>query len=214
MIKYIFFDFDGTISDAKRLAYDKMSETLDEEGAKYSKAKLRKLMGAKTIKILEGLGVKKNNLKKVRKIFYKKFIAGATKKNLKVCVSLKPLYKLKKKGYKLIVLSNARKKYLTTSVKNLEMKDLFDGVYGSKPNKTKDKLLKKLFKKYKIGPKEVIYVGDRFSDIDYAHKAHCHAVAIHNKCAWSTMKEIAAEKPDYIIKDFKDLEKLVRKLNH
>ncbi len=213
MIKYVFFDFDGTISDARKLAYDKWEETFDELGFSYSKKKLHHFIGAKTVKILQGTGVPKSKLGAVRKTFYKKFIAGATKKNLKLCVSLKPLYQLKEDGYKLVVLSNARKKYLTTSIKNLGMGDLFCGVYGSRPNKTKDKILRKLFRKYKIKAKEVVYVGDRFSDIEYAHKAHCHAVAIHNKCAWSTKKEILAEEPDFIISDFKGLKELVEKLN-
>ena len=71
--------------------------------------------------------------------------------------------------------------------------------------------MKKLIKKYKIRPKHCFYIGDRFSDIDHAHRAHVIAVAIHNQCSWSTKKEILAEKPDYIISDFKDLLKLVKK---
>jgi phosphoglycolate phosphatase len=213
MIKYIFFDFDGTVSDAKKLAYDKMSEALEEEGIKFSKTKLRKLMGAKTREIFGGLNIERNKFPEIRRSFHKKFVKGVTRKTLKLCSSPKPLYQLKGEGIKLIVLSNARKKYLVKTIKILGIRGLFTEVYGSRANKTKDQILKKLFRRYNIKPKETLYVGDRFSDINYAHKAHCHAVAIHNKCAWSTKKEILAENPDYIISDFKDLKELVEKLN-
>ena len=73
-------------------------------------------------------------------------------------------------------------------------------------------MLKKLFKDMGIKPSEAIYVGDRFSDIDFARKAGCIAIAIHNKCSWSSLAKIKKEKPDYIIRDFRSLRKIVREL--
>ena len=74
-------------------------------------------------------------------------------------------------------------------------------------------MLEKIFEKMKIRPVEAIYIGDRFSDVDYAREAGCYAVAIHNDCSWSTKSAILKEKPDFIIKDFKDLKRIVEKLN-
>ncbi len=36
------------------------------------------------------------------------------------------------------------------------------------------------------------------------------SVAIHNKCSWSNLDTIKKEKPDYIIKDFRGLRKILR----
>ena len=213
MIKYIFFDFDGTISDARKLTYETMLDVLNRRGYTFSKFKLRKLMGAKTASILEGLGIDKREAKKVKREFFKEVVKRTNNKSIKLCASIEPLRQLKKEGIRLIVVSNSEKSFLKASIAVLKVSGLFDKVYGSSIFKTKDKLLRKLFKRYGIKAKEVLYVGDRFSDIDYAHKAHCYAVAIHNKCAWSTRKEILAEKPDYIISNFKELKKLVEKLN-
>ncbi|MAG40045.1 hypothetical protein CMI41_03695 [Candidatus Pacearchaeota archaeon] len=213
MIKYIFFDFDGTISDARRLTHEKFLETLEECEFKFSKQKLKSLMGAKTKEILIGLGIDAKAHSKVRRLFLKKAIGDSNSKTLKLCADVKPLYKIKKDGIKIIILSNSHKSFLTKSIKVLKIKGLFNKVYGSRPLRSKDQILRKLFRKYNIKPKEAIYVGDRFSDIEYAHKAHCHAVGIHNKCSWSTKKEILKEKPDFMIKDFKELKKLVEKLN-
>jgi HAD superfamily hydrolase (TIGR01549 family) len=153
-----------------------------------------------------------NDLQKIRKHFYKHFTKAAIEGRISPCVSLKPLYELKK-DYPLIIISNSETVFLNASIKTLKIKGLFKKVYGAEKFSKKDVLLKKLFKKMKMKPSEAIYVGDRFSDIDFARTAGCIAVAIHNKCSWSTLTKIKKEKPDYIIKDFKDLKSLVKKLN-
>ena len=131
---------------------------------------------------------------------------------LKLCVSIKPLYDLKK-YYKLIAISNSETSFIKESIKELKISKLFKKVYGAEKFSTKDNLIKKLFKKYKIQPHQAVYIGDRFSDIESARKARCLAIAIHNKCSWSDLKTIKKEKPDFIIKDFYDLKKILKKLN-
>jgi len=66
-----------------------------------------------------------------------------------------------------------------------------------------------LFRKFGVKPSEAVYVGDRFSDVEFARKAGCVAVAIHNKCSWSSLSVIKKEKPDFIVKDFYGLKKVV-----
>ena len=66
MIKAIFFDFDGTISDAKKIAYDSMVRTLDEFGYEFDKKKLEKLLGERTRSILESLGLDIENIDDIR----------------------------------------------------------------------------------------------------------------------------------------------------
>jgi phosphoglycolate phosphatase len=213
MIKFLFFDFDGTISDAHNLAFKTLVKTLDEYGFKASKKKLLKLLGSKLEEIFKALRLNAGHLDNVRRRFYRHFKKGAKNGEIKLCVSVKPLYELKKEGYKLIVISNSETSFIKTSIKKLKIPKLFKRVYGAEKFRTKDKILKKLFKKYKIEPAEALYIGDRFSDIEYARKAGCLGIAIHNKCSWSDRKTIIKEKPDYIIKDFTDLKKLLKKLN-
>ena len=213
VIKGIFFDFDGTVNDARAIAEESLLKTLDEFNFKYNKKKALSLLGNKMHIILEKLDVPiKKDLQKFRRGFYKHFTKGARDGKISPCVPLEPLYELKK-DYPLIIISNSETIFLNASIKPLKIKGLFKKVYGAEKFSTKDKFLKKLFKKMKIKPSEAMYVGDRFSDIDFARDAGCLAVAIHNKCAWSTLARIKKEKPDYIIKDFKELQKLVKKLN-
>lgn len=212
-LRYLFFDFDGTISDAKRLTYETLIQVLDNLDYKYSKSKMKKLMGWRMERILEELKINPNIADNVRKRFYNHLVKDKNLRKLKLCAPIEPLKELRKRGYKLIVISNSESSFLKASAKKLGVKKIFHKIYGADKFKTKDKLLKKLFKKYKIKPKQAAYIGDRFSDIEYAKSAHCISIAIHNACAWSTKKEILSEKPDYIIKDFEDLERLVEKIN-
>jgi len=213
MIKAIFFDFDGTISDAKGIAFSSAVRVLNEFGYKFSEAKLRKLMGTKMHIILKELGVPVNKVQKVRKKFYKYFTAAAVAGGIKPCVSLKPLWELKK-DYPLIVVSNSHTSFLRASIKKLKLSGLFKGVYGAEKFRHKDEMLERLFRKMGIKASEAIYVGDRFSDVEFARDAGCVAVAIHNKCAWSSLAVIKKEKPDYIVRDFRGLRKVVGECNN
>ena len=214
MIKAIFFDFDGTISDAKSLSYNSLIETFEELGYRFDYKKAREFLGLKMPEILKGLKIPKEDISKVRKHFWKKMRKGVNQGKIKICTSLKPLEKLKGEGIKLGIITNSSRKFLKVSLKKLGIRSLFSRLYASEDFKTKDKMLEKLFRKYKIKPHELIYVGDRFSDVDYAREAGCYVIAIHNKCSWSTLAMIKKEKPDYVIEDFSKLSKLVRGLNN
>lgn len=210
MIKAIFFDFDGTISDARKISYDSMCQTLEEFGQDFDSKKLKELMGIKTKFILKELGVKVKDIESFREKFYKHFTKAAVDGGIKLCVSVKPLWDLKEKKIPLIVVSNSKTSFLRASIKRLKINGLFDKIYGEDSFVSKDKILKKLFREMKIRPTEAIYVGDRFSDIEFAREAGCVAVAIHNMCAWSSLTQIKKEKPDYIIKDFIGLASIIK----
>ena len=96
MIKYLFFDFDGTISDARSIAVKSVIKTLDEFDYKYDVKKAVDLLGIKMHRILRALNIPEKDLKKVRKRFYKHFIGGAKKGQIKLCVSVKPLKEMAK----------------------------------------------------------------------------------------------------------------------
>ena len=213
MIKVIFFDFDGTISDAKRLAYTSLVRALRERKFEFDESKISSLLGNKMGSIIEELGINKKDIDSTRKLFYKYFIGGANNGDIKRCGSMVPLWELKK-NYSLIVVSNAETKFLNASIKTLELEGLFEKVYGGEFFKSKDIFLKKLFKKMKISPKEVAYIGDRFSDVKYAREAGCISIAIHNKYSWSTLDLIKKENPDYIVRNFSELRRLIKKINN
>ncbi len=209
--KYIFFDFDGTISDACSLTYEVLGNIFDKHEFKYSKKKLHGLMGSKMQIILKDLGIDRRKVNEIRRMFYDSLVEPFYLKKLKLCVSVNPLWDLKKEGYKLIIVSNSEKKFLKASIKQLGLNGLFYRAYGADGFITKDIILRKLLRLYHLRGGKTVFVGDRFSDITFAHRAKMIGVAIHNKCAWSSLKRVLREDPDYIIEDFKGLKKIIEK---
>jgi phosphoglycolate phosphatase-like HAD superfamily hydrolase len=211
MIRAIFFDFDGTISDTHSFISKTFIEILEKEEYFVDKSKINSIMGEKFQHMLKDLGIVAE-IDSLRKKFYNLLIQRTKKEKLKPCVSLAPLKTLSKK-YPLVIISNAETIFTKMQAKKFGIINLFKEIRGAETFETKDKIMKQLFKKYKLNPKEVIYIGDRFSDVEYAKKAGCWAVAIHNKCSWSTRKIILAEHPDFIVKDFYGLERVIEKIN-
>ncbi len=212
VIKAIFFDFDGTISDARKIAEDSLMLTLDEFGFKYNKEKALELLGIKMRLILKKLKIGDKKLEKIRKRFYEYFTRMALEGKIKPCVSLKPLWEMKR-DLSLVVVSNSDLKFLKASIGVLKLEGLFSEVCGAEDGFEKDDILKKSFKKMGIQGTEAVYVGDRFSDIEFARKAGCVAVAICNKCSWSSLEEIEKEDPDFVVRDFRGLKKVIKKIN-
>lgn len=212
MIKLILFDFDGTIGDSKDLAFKSGVRVLDEFNCEINRIKAMRLMGIKTIEFFKEMGIDPASLDEARKKFHKYFDKGAKEGDVKYCCSMRPLEELSKK-YPLIIVSNSHRSYLKRVLRVMKIKNLFKEYYGGDEFVTKDEMLLKLFKKYKVMPHEALYVGDRFSDIEFARDAGCYAVAIHNEASWSNLNSIKREKPDFLIKDFDGLKKIVENLN-
>ena len=212
MIKAIFMDFDGTVSDARGIAEESLIRTLDDFNFKYNRKRALSLLGNKMHIILERLGVSVDDLQRVRRRFYKHFIAAAKRGDISPCCDLKPLWEIGK-DIPLFVVSNSETAFLRASIKTLNIRGMFKGVYGAEKFSSKDEFLSKRFKRMGLSHDEVMYIGDRFSDVDFARDAGCIAVAIHNKCSWSSLARVKRERPDYIVKDFKELQRLVGKLN-
>lgn len=212
MIRAIFFDFDGTISDARRFVSKNIIKFLEKEEYIFNKNIVLSMLGARMDEIFEEIGIGKGK-DFLREKFYKYVIGEIPKSKLKLCVSVKPLVDLKSK-YLMLVISNSDTQFIKKQAKFLGVNKLFKEIIGAEGFKTKDKIIVDLLKKYKLKPQEVIYIGDRFSDVEYAKKVGCISVAIHNKSSWSTKKRILEEKPDFIVKDFYGLKKIVEKINN
>lgn len=212
MIKTIFIDLDGTLSDSKKLAYTSLTKTLSEHEIKFSPKEINKMMGTKTDKILKELNIKKQQRDSIKKEFYKKVFHGIKKGKIKLCTQIDTLKKLKK-DYKIILITNSHKEFAEAEIKKLKIKKLFDEIHTADSFTTKTSAIKKSLKKNKLSKKEAVYIGDRFSDVRYAKKAKIFSIAIHNKCSWSSRKEILKEQPDFIIKDFKNLKKVLASIS-
>lgn len=209
MIKLILFDYDGTLFDTHGAVIKSITKVLEDFEYIYDRTEIGELIGDKISLIFKRVGASPGHISMMVEQFYlhkRKFT------EIKKVADFGPLNKLAEK-YPLIIISNTQTSLIKEILRLNKVDNLFKEVFGDEKFTTKDIMIKKLIREYKIRPQEVIYVGDRFSDIICSKKAGCISVAINNKYSWSDIEIIKKEGPDYIIKDFDELKELVEIIN-
>lgn len=207
-IKMVVFDFDGTLVDTRKLLLNIVKKHLLKFEISLTKD-LLKFFGNTPLKHYLTLAGLSSDM--VNAVFN-----GITKDFISECKKVKPcknFYSLKKIDARKIILSNNVTHFILKCLKILNS-NFFDEVYGSdKFKNNKSFQIKKLIKKYKLDPSQVIYVGDKDIDADVAKGAGCYGVVVANKSSWSSRKDISKKNPDYIIKDLSKLVNIIRELN-
>ncbi|HAQ40008.1 MAG TPA: carotenoid oxygenase [Clostridiales bacterium] len=194
--KYVFFDFDGTLADTEEVnfvIYQKLAEkynlrsiTIDELGH-IKKMSARELMAYVELKkrYLPFLLKRGKNLLK------------QDIKNIKPCKAdmFDIVLKLKNMGIKTAIIT-------TNSKINVKMfleehnADIFDFIASSSMF-GKESKMRKIIKKEKIEPEEVLYVGDEIRDINAAKNTGVDIASV----AWgyNTVESLKRHKPEYLI---------------
>ncbi len=209
VIRAVFFDFDGTILDTRKLAEDALVLTLDELGLDYDKDEAFGLLGVKMRIIMEKLGVGKDKVEAAADLFYENYTKMVLESDVRACGDLGVLYKLKEK-VPLVVVSNSFDGFLKAAISKLKIDDLFESVHGAEKEAKKDDVLRRVAGEMGLKTSEVVYVGDRFSDVAYAKKAGMISVAVSNECSWSDGGELLEEEPDFLVEGFEGLRDVVR----
>ena len=174
MIKNIIFDFGGVIS--RKTKYNKLSKSLSQftpEEKKIIKAKIKKYARLCRIakisdneyfqKIKEELGLNEP-LNKIKQDFY-----SSQKVNKKIIHLIKEL----KKDYKVFLLTNHMKGWFAYQNKKYKLNKIFNGIITSfdagiaKPNTS---IYKKLLNKYKLSPKECLFIDNLQKNLNPAKK--------------------------------------------
>ncbi|HKM44778.1 MAG TPA: HAD-IA family hydrolase [Dysgonamonadaceae bacterium] len=191
MIKYIVFDFDGTIADTfeviKNIAINEYGEyavDFDFESIKNEDTKgLLKKLNIPLWKLPE------MSLKITSKL--------RNNKDIKLFPGIIDLLTNLKKNYKLGILSSNSRENIIATLKEHKIDNLFEFVYSGSSIFGKHLVLKKMCSKQQINPHEVIYVGDEERDIIASKKARIKNIAV--TWGFNSKEKLSKEKPDYIV---------------
>jgi phosphoglycolate phosphatase len=163
----IIFDFDGTLADCLYLSYEIINSLAPEFGHReITEEEMQELRNHGARHIIKVMGISKLKvpflMDRCRREYRRRL------KEVQPFAGLQPvLAGLKARGYQLgIVTSNAEenvREFLGTF--GLEY---FDFVHGKSSIWGKKKDLRKLLKKMKLAPTDVVYVGDELRDIEAA----------------------------------------------
>lgn len=170
---------------------------------KVPEKELRKYFGLVGFEIIKKLfpEIKKEKLMKVLNDSHNFFLYD-TSKHLKAFKGTKETLKKLRKKYKIVLMSNSRKKEILLSLKktkiNKKMFDLLVGIDSVKrPKPSPDEIL---YAEKKLNQKVKYVIGDSIYDIKAGKKAKVKTIAVLT--GNHTREQLRKEKPDYVLSNF------------
>lgn len=196
MIKYIVFDFDGTLADTfeivKVLIKSEFEDASDKDFELFKDEGIRGMMKRKNVHIWE---LPKMILRITSKMKHNKDV----KLFPEVLATLSTL----SQSYKLGIVSSNSEENVIQTLKNHNVHGLFDFIFSQSSIFKKHKVLEKMCAKYQINPSEVIYVGDEDRDIIAANKIKIKNIAV--TWGYNSEKKLKEVNPNYIVNSPKEI---------
>lgn len=210
MNKLICFDLDNTLVNSSKthiLAYNAAFEKLNLP--KKSNKEISALLGMPKEEMIKKLQPKTNNIKKLCNL-HSYFLQKKYYKFTKALPYVKSTLKELKKHYKLAIVSNSNKININYLLKGAKInKNLFDIIITVDNVKKPKPSPEEIFKAEKLTKSKTLYlIGDSIYDILTAKNAKRKSIIIL-KDSHTPIKELKKLKPDYILKNFKSLTKIL-----
>lgn len=212
-IKYIIFDFDGTIADTLPFSFQKFLDIahmlhLDD----LSERQIIKEIRSKSYQELLKGSFNRAWLKLpyvIKMIRDMQIELEKEMKNIKFFPGVeKFLYELKDQGYGLAIISSNRVENINKFI-GFNKLNIFDFVHGKTDLFGKSVYLEKFLKNYNLKKKEVIYIGDEIRDVEACKKVGIKIIGV----SWGMNTIEALEKAgvDYIVKKPSEVFKIIGK---
>jgi phosphoglycolate phosphatase len=210
MIKYVIFDFDGTVADSKERAFGLLSELSD----KYEFRKIaREEADALTLMSM------KERLKFLKvPLVQVPFMILDLKKNYAAIVPfIQPfsgikevLLSLKQQNIKIVIISSNSVENIQKFLKKNNL-DIFETIHSQSHLFGKHRSISALLRNLKIKPQDVIYIGDEHRDIEACKKANIKIISV----TWGVdpLSLLQKANPDFIVDAPADILKVIQRLN-
>ncbi len=216
MKPYLIFDYDGTLVNSKEMWLTAFRDLMKKFGHPMSNAEIKEKMGPKTKDMIAGcLPEKEKHKAEQGKELIDEFVSSDEGlKLVNLCDGAKEtLQGLKAKGYKMSLVTNSDSAFVFESLKRFEILDgLWDIIVtADDPFATKVDSFNLLTELFGLKKENVFYIADKASDATLAKTAGVKSIIIAAPHAWDSEEKIKAAGPDYLIKDLKEMEKILKK---
>ncbi|HEY9850362.1 MAG TPA: HAD-IA family hydrolase [Leptolyngbyaceae cyanobacterium] len=195
-VRFIIFDFDGTVADTFDAIVDIINQLAPEFGYKQTtQEELIQIRKMTSREIIKQSGVP---------LFQLPFLLKKVKIGLNNKIHLltpipgmkEALIDLARLGYRLGIITSNDRENVVKFLQNNDFPNLFDFIYSGTSLFGKSKVINKFLKQHKLKREEIIYIGDETRDIDAAKKSHIKVIAV----AWgfNSKEVLLKQKPDFL----------------
>lgn len=196
-VELIIFDFDGTIANT----FDAIVQITNRLATQFgyqptNRDEIAQLQNLSSRRIIEISGVSIFKLpflvRKVKAELQNEMQTVEAFPGIKVALT-----ELKRRGYKLAIISSNSRDNIGIFLTNNELEDLFDYIYTGAKLFGKSKIINRLLKQENILPETVIYVGDETRDMEAAIQSQVRAIAV--SWGFNSPEVLAAQNPNFLI---------------
>ncbi len=216
MKDYIFFDLDGTLTDSQEGILNSLRYTLEFYGVEYSDERLKTFIGPPIVETFKKLGFLGEKAMESVKVYRKYFAQKGIFEN-RVYDGIENLLKnLKNSGRHLAVATSKPEEYAIRIAEHFGIAKYFDCICGCNMDETrsdKAEVIEYALDSCRLHTEDterVLMVGDRYTDIEGAHKnSICAAAVLYG---YGSRKEFEEFGTDYIVETVSGLQDLIEKL--
>lgn len=196
MLKYVIFDFDGTLADSKRVMVSAWNRLAEKHH--FKELKLDELDAFKKLSIKERSKLLHFPMYKMPIIIPQLYqLYRQSIQDIHLYSGVKELLtELGKKGYKIAIISSNSEDIIRNFLKRNHIENVTHVLCSSRIF-GKDKLIAKFLKGNQLEASEVIYVGDEHRDIVACKKTGVRIIWV--SWGYDAIEVVHAEKPDYMV---------------
>lgn len=198
-MKYIIFDFDGTVADTLPHIISIGQQVL---GVTIAPEEIEELRNTPAKKIIKRFKVPIYKIPRMLVEGRRQFTKHI--KEVEPVDGLIPVIKeLHKKGYHIQIISSNSVANIQQFLEQHKLRRYFTQIHGSVGLFSKAQAIKKVLKMQKLNPDECVYIGDEVRDIEAAHKVGIRIISVTT--GLNGEKILKETKPDFLAKKPKDI---------
>ncbi len=216
MLKYIFFDLDGTLTDPGLGITNSILYALEKMGLELPKREsLYKFIGPPLmVSFTEFMGMTEDDAKRATKLYREYFAEKGLLENRPYDGIAEMLSTLCDNGYTLCVATSKPEPFAVQIMEHFELAKYFTHICGStlgNERGTKTEVLEYLISKLdNCSAENTVMIGDRHHDIDGAKNVGIPSIGV--LWGYGSVEEFQKAGADYIAKDQSELVEILRKL--